>query len=386
MPIEETPIKETRIAIVHDWLTTSGGAERVLEQLLRLYPKADLFTLIDFLPEDERSFLGGRVPVTSFLQTMPLARRFYRFYLPLMPFAVEQWDFSGYDLVISSSYAVVKGLITGADQLHVGYVHSPMRYAWDLQESYLRQTRLRGVRGLAARLLLHRLRLWDQVASQRVDVFIANSAFVARRIEKLYRRKAIVVPPPVALPPAGPPAPKESFFLTVSRLVPYKRIDLIAEAFAGMPEHRLVIIGEGPERARVTAHLAPNITYLGRQPDSVVADHLARCRAFVFAAVEDFGIAPLEAQAHGKPVIALAQGGVLETLRGLEHEAPTALFYDSQDVASLRLAVRRFDAVEDRFSPENCRMNAARFGAERFAREFSLNVEAALAAHRRQDQ
>ncbi len=372
-----------RVAIVHDWLTVTGGAERVLEQLLRLYPQADLYTLIDVLPEGERAWLGGRQPITSFLQRAPFIATRHRAYLPLMPFAVEQWDFSGYDLVISSCHAVVKGLLTGPDQVHVGYVHSPMRYAWDLQAAYLRQQGLSGPKGWLARWLLHRIRLWDQVASQRVDVFIANSEFVARRIEKIYRRPAVVVPPPVDIDALRPSKHSEAFFLVVSRLVPYKRIDLIAEAFAGMPDRDLVIIGDGPERRRVEAIArgAANIRVLGHQPDAVVRDHLARCRAFVIAAIEDFGIGPVEAQACGKPVIALGRGGAAETLAGLEDPAPTAVFFETQDVAALQAAVRRFDTAADRIRPEDCRTRAERYAPELFRQRIAAIVEAALARH-----
>ncbi|HEX7775969.1 MAG TPA: glycosyltransferase [Parvibaculum sp.] len=359
-----------RVAIVHDWLTMPGGAERVLEQMLTLFPKADLYTLVDFLPEADRGCLGGRPTTTSFLQHMPLARRYYRNYLPLMPLATEQWDFSGYDLVISSCDAVVKGLITGPDQVHVSYVHTPMRYAWDLQEAYLRQTGFTGAKGWAARWLLHKIRLWDQVASQRVDHFVANSAFVAQRIEKIYRREASVVPPPVATDRFQLSAQSEDFFLVVARLVPYKRVDMIAEAFAALPRHKLVIIGDGPERDRVLAHQAPNITFLGRQPDAVVDGYMARCRAFVSAAVEDFGIAPLEAQACGKPVIALHRGGAVETLSGLDAHTPTAVFFDSQDVDALREAVLEFDRLGDAIRPQDCRDNAMRYTPERFRRAF----------------
>lgn len=354
-----------RVAVVHDWLTTRGGAEVVLEQLLRLYPHADLYTLVDFLPEEDRGCLMGRTPITSPLQRMPFIRRHHRLYLPLMPLMVEQWDFSGYDLVISNCYAVVKGLLTGPDQRHISYVHSPMRYAWDLQEAYLRQARWTGLRGWTARLLLHRLRLWDQAAAQRVDLLVANSAFVARRIEKVYRRSSVVVPPPVALDRFVLSERSEPFFLTVSRLVPYKRVDLIAEAFAGMPEYRLVIIGDGPERRRVEAHRAPNITILGRQSDAVVIDMMGRCRAFIHAAVEDFGIVPLEAQACGKPVIALGRGGMTETL-----SPETAEFFMEQEVEALRAAVRRFAGSSERFLPARCRANAERFSPEAFRENF----------------
>lgn len=354
-----------RVAVVHDWLTVVGGAERVLGEILELFPSADLYSLVDFLPPSERGWLGGRPVRTSFLQKLPFARKHYRAFLPLMPLAVEQWDFSGYDLVISSCYAVVKGVITGPNTLHVSYVHSPMRYAWDLQGTYMRQVGFGSLRQLAARYLLHRIRLWDQVSAQRVDLCLANSSFVAGRIRKLYRRQAQVVPPPVDLDRFRSDRPREDFFLTVSRLVPYKRVDLIVEAFAAMPDQRLVVIGDGPEMERVRAKAGPNVQILGRLPDADVTDYMERCRAFVFAAIEDFGISPLEAQACGRPVIALGAGGVLETLVA-DGPHPTAVMFAEQTVAALQEAVARFARDEDRFTAAACRDNAERFSSAAF--------------------
>ncbi|HEY5939663.1 MAG TPA: glycosyltransferase, partial [Gemmatimonadales bacterium] len=313
-----------KVAIVHDWLVTYAGAERVLEEMLAVYPDADLFSLIEFLPESERQFLGGRQVQTSFLQRMPGARKHYRTYLPFMPFAVEQFDLSTYDLVISSSHAVAKGVLTGPDQLHICMCYSPMRYAWDLQDQYLRESGLdRGAKGMATRWLLHRLRLWDARTADGVDRFIAISNFIARRIWKSYRRESTVIYPPVDVDSLTPGGSREDFYVTASRMVPYKRIDLIVEAFAAMPGKRLVVIGDGPEERRIRGRAGSNVTLLGRQPFEVLHDHLRRARAFVFAAEEDFGIAPLEAQACGTPVIAYGKGGVLETLRGLDSPNPT---------------------------------------------------------------
>lgn len=368
-----------RVAVVHDWLTVIGGAERVLSEILELFPNADLYSVVDYLPDPARAALGGRHARTSFIQRLPFAKRFYRAYLPLMPLAVEQWDFSDYDLVISSCYAVVKGLITGPQTLHVSYVHSPMRYAWDLQGSYMRNAGLGFLRQLAARVLLHRIRLWDQVSAQRVDVLLANSRFVAGRIRKLYRREARVVAPPVQLERFRPDGAPEDYFLTVSRLVPYKRIDMIVEAFAGMPEHRLVVIGDGPEMARVRAKATANVHILGQIPDEQVTDNLQRCRAFVFAAIEDFGISPLEAQACGKPVIALAAGGVLETLAA-QGPRPTAVFYTKQTASSLRDAVRHFVANEVIYTAAACRENAERYSAAAFRNGIMEAVAEGMAA------
>ena len=241
-----------KIAIVHDWLKTYAGAERVLEQMLKCFPSADLFAPIDFLKGRERDFLDGRPVHTSFAQRLPLIRRAHRLYLPAMAFAVEQFDLSGYDLVISSSHSVAKGVLTGPDQFHVSYVHSPMRYAWDLQHQYLRETGLdRGLRGLAARWMLHKMRLWDCRTANGVDLYLANSAYIARRIKKVYGRESTVVYPPVDADFFQPCEAKEDFYLTASRLVPYKKVDAVVAAFGLMPDRRLVVIGDGPERRRI---------------------------------------------------------------------------------------------------------------------------------------
>ncbi len=362
-----------RVAIVHDWLVTYAGAERVLEQMLRVLPEADLFSLIDFLPDHERGFLAGRPVRTSFMQRLPWAGRRYRSYLPLMPYAIEQFDLSDYDLVVSSSYAVAKGVLTGPDQLHLSLCHSPMRYAWDLQHQYLREAGLdRGIRSVFARALLYRMRNWDARTGAGVDQFIAVSRFVARRVRRVYRRDSTVIYPPVdtnAFTP-GPAPQRDSFYVTASRLVPYKRVDLIVEAFAGLPDRQLVVIGDGPAASRVRSKQPPNVSFLGEQPFAVLLDYLQRARAFVFAAVEDFGIAPLEAQACGTPVIALGKGGTLETIRGLDSPQPTGVFFADQTTVALRSAVMLFERESSRIDPAACRANALRFGAERFRREF----------------
>jgi glycosyltransferase involved in cell wall biosynthesis len=364
-----------KVAIVHDWLVTYAGAERVLEQMLAAYPAADLYSLIDFVPAEQRTFLGRRPVHTSFLQRLPRMRRSYRNYLPLMPFAIEQFDLSPYDLVLSSSHAVAKGVLTGPHQLHVCLCHSPMRYAWDLQHQYLRETGLdRGVRGALARWMLHRMRLWDARTASGVDDFIAVSRFVARRIWKVYRRPATVIYPPVDVEGFTPGAIRDQFYVTASRMVPYKRMDLVVETFAGMPDRRLVVIGDGPEARRVRARGAPNVQFLGQQPFEVLRDHLQRARAFVFAAEEDFGIAPLEAQACGTPVIAYGRGGAAETIQDLASANPTGVLFRAQTVEAIREAVARFEASGQRIAPAACRRNALRFAPDRFRSELTAFV------------
>ena len=367
-----------KVAIVHEWLQTVAGAERVLEQLLACYPEADLYATVDFLPDSERGFLGGRPVRTSFIQNLPFARRRFRAYLGLMPLAVEQYDLSGYDLVISSNHAVAKGVLTGPDTLHVSYVHSPMRYAWDLQHQYLRQTGLdRGLRGWYARWQLGKLRLWDARTANGVDLFVANSGYVARRIRKCYRRDSIVIPPPVDIDGFTPGQGRGDAYLLASRMVPYKRMDLVAAAFAAMPDRRLVIAGDGPERARIEAAAAgaPNIRFVGALDDAGMIRLMQQARAFVFAAEEDFGIMMVEAQACGTPVIAFGQGGA----RDIVQEGRTGLFFAAQTAESIHDAVARFEGGLG-FDPDACRANALRFSRDAFRQRIQDVVAEGMAA------
>ena len=366
-----------RIAIIHEWLVTYAGSERVLEQMLAVYPDADLFCVIDFLDDQSRDFILGKKPTTTFIQHLPKARLKYRSYLPLMPLAIEQLDLSGYDLVISSSHAVAKGVLTGPDQLHVSCIYSPIRYAWDLQNQYLKEAGLdRGVKGWLAKWILHKIRLWDARTANGVDSFIAISHFIARRIKKVYRRESTVIYPPVDIHAFTQVDNKESFYLAASRMVPYKRIDLIVEAFSKMPDRRLVVIGDGPEFDKVKAKAGKNIEILGYQEFGVLKDHMQRARAFVYAAEEDFGIIPLEAQACGTPVIAYGKGALLETIRDLaSHEEPTGVFFKSQTVESIKETVEYFEKNMEGITPEACRKNAERFAPEVFRENFSRFVE-----------
>ena len=356
-----------KTAIIHDWLVSYAGSERVFEQIIKLYPDADLFSLIDFLPEPDRQFLQHRNIQTSFLQHFPFARSKYRSYLPFMPLAIEQFDLSRYDLVISSSHAVAKGVLTTSDQLHVCYCHTPIRYAWDLQRQYLKESGLdKGIKGKIAQIILHYIRLWDYSSSQRVDYFIANSQNVAAKIKKHYGRTASVIYPPVDTNKFQPASKKDDFFLTVSRMVPYKKIDLIVEAFSQIPNKRLVVIGDGPSLCKVKAKAKQNVEILGHQADDVIHTYLQKARAFVFAADEDFGILPVEAQACGTPVIAYEKGGVLETIVS----GQTGIFFKEQTAMSLISAVQEFERLEDSFDRNVIRQNAEKYGKDRFRKEF----------------
>lgn len=373
-----------RIAVVHEWLASHAGSEKVLEQILQVYPQADLYAVVDFLDDDQRAFVQGRQARTTFIQRLPGARRHFRAYLPLMPLAVEQLDLSAYDLVISSNHAVAKGVITGPDQLHVCYVHSPMRYAWDLQHQYLHESGLtRGPRSWLTRWMLHYLRGWDARSANGVDCFIANSRFIARRVYKAYRRSAQVIHPPVDVARFALHRDKEDFYLAASRLVPYKKMPLIAQAFARMPQRRLVVIGDGPEMAKLRAAAGPNVTILGYQSDAVLVQYMQRARALVFAAEEDFGIAPVEAQACGTPVIAYGRGGALDSVRAAGPEAQrTGVFFDAQSVEAIVAAVERFECLPVPISAQACRRQAEAFSQQRFRAAFRSCVEQAWAAFR----
>lgn len=372
-----------KVAIVHDWLTLKGGAELCLEEFLKLYPQADLFCVVDFLPESERGFLAGHRITTSFIQKLPGAAKRYRSYLPLMPMAIEQLDVTGYDLVLSSSAAIAKGVITGPDQIHIAYTHSPIRYGWDLQHQYLSESGMaRGIKSVIARAMLHYIRLWDTRTSNSVDQFIANSHFIARRIRKVYGRASTVIYPPVDIDRFIRSDTREEFYVTISRMVPYKRIPMIVEAFAAMPDKRLIVIGDGPEMPAVRAAAGPNVTILGKQPDDVVVSHLQRAKAFVFAAEEDFGIAPVEAQACGTPVVAYAKGGALETIRGRDGEGQTGVFFDKQTAPAIVEAIAHLERRGFAITPAACRANAERFATRRFAAEIAAFVDKTMTEHR----
>lgn len=359
-------LEHADVAVVHDWLPVYAGAERVLDEMLTLLPEASLYSLIEFLSEEERAFLDGKPVTTSFIQKLPFARSKYRYYLPFAPVAIEQFDLTEYNIVLSSSYVVAKGVLTRPDQFHISYVHSPIRYAWDLHFDYLKQGGLEwGLRSMVARLILHYMRLYDVSTANRVDVFLANSKTVARRIWKTYRRRARVVYPPVDTGAFSLHEEKEDFYLTVSRLVPYKRVDLIVEAFSEMPDKKLVVIGDGPEMKKIKACAGANVRLMGYQPQEVLEEYMQRARAFIFAAQEDFGIVPVEAQACGTPVIAYGKGGATETVV----PEKTGLFFREQTTRSLQQAVRRFEALAPDLDPQVIRAQAERFSAERFRRE-----------------
>lgn len=369
---------EFRVALVHEWFTAIAGSEKVVEQILRIFPQADVFAVYAD-PETVKvtKFLQGRHVQTSFISKLPRASKSYRSYLPLMPLAVEQFDLSAYDIVISSAHAVSKGVLTGPDQLHISYVHSPIRYAWDLQHQYLRESGLdHGLKGWIAKWLLHKIRIWDYRTAAGVDHFVANSRFIGRRIRKVYGRNSDVIYPPVDVDAFEYCAEKQDYYLTASRLVPYKRMDLIVQAFAQMPDKKLMVIGDGPDMAKLQALATPNITLLGYQPFAELKRHMQKAKAFVFAAEEDFGITPVEAQACGTPVIAYGKGGSLETVvDSSDPEKATGIWFSEQSVDAIINSVSRFEAFSVPISAKVCRQHAERFSIERFRSEFARYVD-----------
>ncbi|KQN43799.1 glycosyl transferase family 1 [Serratia sp. Leaf50] len=369
-------LRNVNVGIVADWLVTFAGSEKVIAEFINLYPQSEIYSVVDFLSDESRHLFNDKKATTSFIQRLPKAKGSYQQYLPLMPLAIEQLDVTGHDIILSSSHAVAKGVLTGPDQLHISYVHSPIRYAWDFQHQYLREAGLtKCLKGKLARLFLHKIRLWDYRTANGVDHFIANSQFIARRIRKVYGRHADVIYPPVDVNNFTLQENKEDFYLTASRMVPYKRIDLIVEAFSQMPDKKLVVIGDGSEMAKIKAKAGSNVEILGYQPDDVMQDYMRRAKAFVFAAEEDFGITPVEAQACGTPVIAFGKGGALETIRPYGEQNPTGVFFAAQTVASLNEAVQHFEAVREAITPQNCRNNALRFSAERFKLEIDTFIK-----------
>lgn len=361
-----------KTALVCDWLMSGvGGGEKVLAAIRSLYP-SPIYTLVTDRDKLKGTPFEEAEVHASFLQKIPMGKRIFRNLLPLFPLAIEQFDLSAYELILSSSHCVAKGVLTHSEQKHICYCHTPVRYAWDLTHQYLREAGLeRGVKGALARLFLHRIRAWDVGAVNRVDAFIANSNVVARRIQKYWGRESTVIYPPVDLSYFRLHEKKESYYVTASRFVPYKRMDLLVEAFRLLPHAHLVVIGDGPEWKKVQAKAGQNVELLGVQSDEVLREHLSCARAFLFAAVEDFGILPVEAMACGTPVIAYGRGGVTETVV----DGESGLFYREQTPEALAAAIRAFEAGAP-FDPRVVRARSERFDLPRFKLEYRAFVEA----------
>lgn len=359
-------------ALIHEWLVTLAGAESVLHSIYKLYP-GTIYTLFHDPEEVQGAIWNGTRIKTSLLQRFPLGQKHHRVFLPLFPMAIEQFDLREHKVIISSSYAVAKGALTSSDQLHICYCHSPMRYIWDLTFEYLEAAGLHGgLKSFLVRMILHYIRIWDTVSANRVNEFIANSHYIAHRIAKCYNRSAHVIYPPVDVDRFYLGKHRQNYFVTISRLVPYKRIDIIIEAFNHL-KLPLVVIGDGPSMKALKNIAGPTIDIVGHRSESEVEELLSNARAFVFSAEEDFGIVNVEAQASGLPVIAFGRGGALETVI----DGKTGLFFKRQTTLSLIEAVQEFLEKEESFDPQIIRKNAERFPRSRFEQEFKVFVDAA---------
>ena len=359
-----------KVAIIHYWLVTMRGGEKVLEALLDLYPDADIFTHV-VNKNAISAKIAQRIKGTTFIQKLPKAERYYQSYLPLMPLALEQLDLSAYDLILSSESGPAKGVISSPNSVHICYCHSPMRYVWDKYHDYYQHSSW--LKRLVIPYLLHRLRLWDLASAFRVDHFIANSSFVQQRITKFYRRESAVIYPPINTGDFYIADHIDDFYLMVGQLVAYKNTRLAVEAF-NKNGKRLVIIGVGAELPVLQKLAADNIQFLGYQPFTVIREHYARCRALIFPGVEDFGMVPVEAMASGRPVIALGQGGALDTVV----DGVTGVLFDTPDITALNNAIHQFEAKDPLFSAVQIQQHARQFDSAIFKQEIAAFIEAAL--------
>lgn len=373
-----------RVAVVHDWCPHFRGGERVVARICRQFPKAEVFTLFDFLPDDiKEQYFRDVAFHTSPVNRLPMIDRFYRSLFFLCPFLIEQFDVTGYDIVISSSAAFARGVITRPDQPHLSYVHSPTRYAWDEQFNYLQQGRLGfGPKGLLFRYMLHNLRMWDTRTAHGPDLMLANSRFVRARIRRIYGRDARVVFPPVALNELEFVSEKSDYYVTASYLAPYKRTDLVIQAFSEMPHRQLLVVGEGQQSKELRSLAGPNVTFTGFLPREEYTKTVAGARAMVFAGCEDFGIALAEAQGCGTPLIAFARGGASDIVRNLGvSDEPTGVLFTRQTADAVREAVGRFEQHESLVTPQACRLNAERFAEQRFDEEILGALDAVRTLH-----
>ncbi len=363
-----------KTAIVHEWLTLVTGSEKVVENIYKIYP-SPIFVLLHNPRLTKGTFFEGLEIHTSFIQKLPGSMKNYRKYLALFPLAIEQFDLREYDVILSSSHAVAKGVLTTSEQLHITYCHTPIRYAWDLYFEYLETSGLKkGLKGLFAKWTLHNLRKYDFVSAQRPDYIIANSNYVQKRIKKFYRRDSTVIYPPVDVENFEISGSKDDYYLVVSRLVPYKRVDLVVTAFKNLKDRRLIVIGDGPDLKKIKSISPPNVEIIGHQPLDKLKGYYSRARALIYPQIEDFGITAVEAMASGTPVIAFGKGGALETVKDME----TGIFFHEQNPESLIEAIRRFERIIDRFDPTSIRNHAFNFSSEKFREKYKAFVEKAI--------
>lgn len=362
-----------KTAIVHEWLVNYAGSERVVESFTNIWPEADVFTLVDFLNDEQRKIiLNGKRSITSFIQHLPFAKNNHRKYLPLFPKAIESFDLSGYDLIISSSHSVAKGFKKHKNQLHICYCHSPMRYAWDEADRYLNEAKLNsGIKGKIAKSILTYLRKWDLNSAKGVDYFIANSKYISEKIKRIYNRNSDVIYPPVDVNNFSLTNNREDFYLTASRLVPYKQIDLIVKLFSEMPDKKLVVIGSGPEKEKIKSLANSNVQILGYQNFQSLKDYMQRAKAFIFVAEEDFGIIVVEAMACGTPVIAGNYGGTAESVI----DGKTGILFEKKDLKSLKDVVFRFESVAASFDNKLIREHSLNFDRKIFEQNIKGYVD-----------
>lgn len=358
-----------KIALVHEWLINLAGSEKVLEAIYELYPST-IYTLIKDYKKLKNTCFENADIKTSFIQNLPKSINMYKNYLPLFPIAIEQFDLSDYNIVISSSHCVAKGVLTNQEQIHICYCHTPVRYAWDLYHEYLSESNLnnKSIKSIIARMILHYIRLWDYSSSNRPDYYISNSKYISERIKKVYNKESTVIYPPVDTHKFELYEKKEDFYLTVSRIAPYKKIDLLVETFNNLPEKKLIVIGDGEDLNKIKSKANKNIEILGYQSFDIVKDYMQRAKAFIYAAKEDFGIAPVEAQSCGTPVIAYKKGGVLETVI----ENKTGIFFEEQTTRSIINSINLFEKLE--FNYNNIRIHSEKFSKSRFQKEFQENI------------
>ena len=376
-------------ALIHDILVQNGGAEKCLESFTNIWDDFDIYSMVDYLSKEDRErMLKGKQSKTSFIQNLPFSKKLFRHYFAFYPFAVEQFDFSEYDVIISSSFSVCKGILTRPNQIHISYVHSPVRYAWDLYHQYLKEANLqKGLKSIPIKWMLHYLRNWDAGTANRPDYYIANSKYVAKRIKKLYNKGSIVIYPPVNCSNFTIGETTADYYFTTSRMVSYKKISLIVEAFSKMPDKKLIVGGNGPEFEKIKKIATSNIEILGFVEPKKLLSLMQSAKAFVFAAEEDFGIVPIEAQACGVPVIAYGKGGVLETIVGSFSseqnikEGTTGVFFEQQTTASLINAVLYFEKNIEKFNKETIRNQALKFDTKRFETEIKQTIDSIIVKH-----
>lgn len=377
-------------ALIHDLLIQSGGAEKCVESFTNIWDDFDIYTLVDYLDQNERDrILKGKQTTTSFIQKMPFSKKLFRHYFPFYPYAVEQFDFSDYDLILSSSFSACKGVLTRPDQLHISYVYSPVRYAWDLYHQYLREARLdKGIKSIPVKWMLHYFRNWDAGTANRPDYYIAISHYIAKRIKKLYDKEAMVIYPPVNCDKFNIGTTSEDYYFTTSRMVPYKKMDLIVEAFKHMPTKKLLVGGDGPDFEKIKKIAPKNVELLGFLETNRLINYTQNAKAFIFAAEEDFGIAPIEAQACGIPVIAFGKGGALETIIGsfagqnAISKSDTGIFFEKQTIDELIKAIDVFERNQDLFDKEIIRTQALKFDTKKFEIEFKTTIDTIIQNHK----